>query len=750
MKLRLVHAVLLLCITPVTAQQITELEDADPATAPVAELQTELDQISVTATRSERAVKDIAGTVSVLEEFEIERQLANDISDLVRYEPGVTVDNSGRFGLTGFRIRGIGGDRVLTTIDGIRIADEFSFGPFQDSNRDFIDLDALKAVEIIRGPASALYGSDAIGGVVSFLTKDPEDYLGIFNKEVYISAKAGYNGASDSALGTLTLAGKQQDLSGLFLYTRRDGHETESYGGLGGTGPTREQADPQDYTTDNVLAKLIYEPSETHRLAFTLDHFQGDTDSELLSSIGTSSRGVSIEDESAHDERERTRYSVDYRLRTDTPVFDQLQFKLYRQDSQTDQHTSQLQRLTDGSLTRRSRDSSFEQNVQGTSIQLDKDILAGTVSHHLVYGGEAYTIDGDNYRYGSTVDVLTGEPVDDSAGAPTRAFPLSETTHYAAYVQDEITLADGRLTLTPGLRFDYFELDASSDPVYESGNPGIASPEDFDDTEFSPKFGAVFRLNDTWSIFGQYAQGFRAPPYDDINVGFINLVGGYTTVPNPNLKPETSEGFELGLRSTGRFGSLTLTGYYNEYEDFIESLAPQGFDPVSGLLIFQSINRAEVTIQGVEIKGELFLDQFSESLQDWRFNAAIAYARGEDETLDQPLNSIDPLQGVLGLSYDHASGNWGGELIWTLTAAKDRVDESTTEQFKTPGYGIVDVLGYYRVSEHAEVNFGVFNLTDKEYWQWSEELIGRSPDDPALARLTEPGRNFNINFRTEW
>ncbi|MCB1805031.1 MAG: TonB-dependent receptor, partial [Candidatus Competibacteraceae bacterium] len=232
-------------------------------------------------------------------------------------------------------------------------------------------------------------------------------------------------------------------------------------------------------TTDNVLAKLIYEPSETHRLAFTLDHFQGDTDSELLSSIGTSSRGVSIEDESAHDERERTRYSVDYRLRTDTPVFDQLQFKLYRQDSQTDQQTRQLQRLTDGSLTRRSRDSSFEQNVQGTSVQLDKDILIGTVSHHLVYGGEAYTIDGDNYRYGSTVDVLTGEPVDDSAGAPTRAFPLSETTNYAAFVQDEITLADGRLTLTPGLRFDYFELDASSDPVYESGNPGIASPEDF-------------------------------------------------------------------------------------------------------------------------------------------------------------------------------------------------------------------------------------------------------------------------------
>jgi hemoglobin/transferrin/lactoferrin receptor protein len=142
--------------------------------------ETELVKITVTATRSERAVKDFAGTVSVIDKEDIERYLVRDIEDLVRFEPGVSVDSSGPFGLSGFRIRGIGGDRVLTKIDGIRIADEFSFGPFQDSNRDFVDVDELKSVEIVRGPASSLYGSDAIGGVVTFITKDPADYLGIF------------------------------------------------------------------------------------------------------------------------------------------------------------------------------------------------------------------------------------------------------------------------------------------------------------------------------------------------------------------------------------------------------------------------------------------------------------------------------------------------------------------------------------------------------------------------------------------
>ena len=171
---------LLLTSSIIAWAQTSELESGEKDSA-----ETELDQISVTATRSERPIKDIAGTVSVIDEEDIERNLVRDVEDLVRYEPGVSVDSSGRFGINGFRIRGIGDDRVLTIIDGIRIADEFSFGPFQDSNRDFVDVDALKSVEIVRGPASSLYGSDAIGGVVAFTTKDPSYGTGLGLAMVY-------------------------------------------------------------------------------------------------------------------------------------------------------------------------------------------------------------------------------------------------------------------------------------------------------------------------------------------------------------------------------------------------------------------------------------------------------------------------------------------------------------------------------------------------------------------------------------
>jgi hemoglobin/transferrin/lactoferrin receptor protein len=178
----------------------------------------------------------------------------------------------------------------------------------------------------------------------------------------------------------------------------------------------------------------------------------------------------------------------------------------------------------------------------------------------------------------------------------------------------------------------------------------------------------------------------------------------------------------------------------------------QGIDPADDLIIFQSKNLGRVNIKGVELKSELFLDTFWQAARGWRFNTSISYARGDDKETDQPLDAIDPPKGVFGLAYDHAGGNWGGELIWTVVDSKDRVDETDPDfqQFKTPGYGKLDLLGYYQFGEHSWLNFGVFNLTDKKYWQWGDSVIGRPADDPGLGRVTQPGLNAGISFRTEW
>mgnify|MGYP006094244403 FL=1 len=113
---------------------------------PIAE-EREIETTTVVATKTTQNLRDIAGSVSIIDQKEIESKIMRDISDLVKYEPGVSVSGTGnRFGLSGFTIRGIGGNRVLTLVDGVRVADEFSFGPALDARRDFISVQSLERV----------------------------------------------------------------------------------------------------------------------------------------------------------------------------------------------------------------------------------------------------------------------------------------------------------------------------------------------------------------------------------------------------------------------------------------------------------------------------------------------------------------------------------------------------------------------------------------------------------------------------
>lgn len=192
--------------------------------------ETRLKEITVSATRTERPVQDAPGTVTVIEAETIERNMMKDITDLIRYEPGVSVSNNpGRFGPNSFNIRGISGNRVLMQVDGIRLPDAFSFGSFSSASRNMIDIDALKAVEILRGSGSNLYGSDAIGGVVTYLTKNPADFMKLTDKPVFASLKGGYASADNSLLTTTaTVAAGRGDTQGMLLYTYRSDSETEN------------------------------------------------------------------------------------------------------------------------------------------------------------------------------------------------------------------------------------------------------------------------------------------------------------------------------------------------------------------------------------------------------------------------------------------------------------------------------------------------------------------------------------------
>ena len=128
----------------------------------------ELDRVVVIASKAPEPAGRVVGTFAAIEREMLERHQAQDIADLVRYQPGIdALGDSTRFGWQGFSIRGLDGNRVGMEIDGVPVAEAFSVGQFAAAGRDLVELDALQRVEILRGPASTLYGSDALAGVVA-------------------------------------------------------------------------------------------------------------------------------------------------------------------------------------------------------------------------------------------------------------------------------------------------------------------------------------------------------------------------------------------------------------------------------------------------------------------------------------------------------------------------------------------------------------------------------------------------------
>lgn len=194
--------------------------------------------ITVSATRVPQKIDEVPATVSVITDRQIADQLASDIKDLVRFEPGVSVRRAptrfgaasgatGRDGNAGFNIRGLEGNRVLIQVDGVRVPDGFDFGAQSAGRGDYLDIGLVKSVEILRGPASALYGSDGLAGAVSFVTSDPVDFLRD-GKQIAGLGRVAYDSADRQFSETAILAARSGDWSALVAYTRRDGHELDN------------------------------------------------------------------------------------------------------------------------------------------------------------------------------------------------------------------------------------------------------------------------------------------------------------------------------------------------------------------------------------------------------------------------------------------------------------------------------------------------------------------------------------------
>ncbi|MFY8123675.1 MAG: TonB-dependent receptor plug domain-containing protein, partial [Silanimonas sp.] len=383
---------------------------AAPSPSPAPEPAT-LDAVIVVATREAGAIADAPATVGVVPRQEIERTQVQDLRELFRYEPSVTVVGGyGRFGLGDVRIRGLGGNRVQLQVDGVNVADAFSIGSFANADRDAVDVAILKQAEVLRGPASALYGSDALGGTVRFVTLDPNDLLDGddgFSGRV----RAGTSSVDDSTRLGLTMAAREGAWSWLLHAQAREGHEAENSGDNRAPDATRTAANPSEQQQRALLGKLLYDLGDGDRLRLTLDASETDAETAVLSAradtvvFGQRTRVQSLD---ADDRKTRARVSLDGVHAIDHAMAHTLRWQWHRQDSTTEQHTVENRASIVGAAavnpTRRERLFDFFQREDGLELVADK-ALGG---FDLLYGLQLTETDIRQKRDGRSTNLTTG------------------------------------------------------------------------------------------------------------------------------------------------------------------------------------------------------------------------------------------------------------------------------------------------------------------------------------------------------
>lgn len=690
-----------------------------------------IEEVVVVGSKTARPLDAVPGQVSTLDAERLALEQVQAFGDIARYEPAIEADfGSPRFGASGIAVRGIGGNRVALEFDGVPLPQRYAVGNFADSSRLAVDPAIVERIEILRGPASALYGSDAIGGVVAITSIDG-DRLVRPGRRVHVGTRAGWYGQNEAWAGGVTVAGTAGGGSGVASLGRRRGHAPDN----------AARGVPDDrihFDQWQGFAKWTHALAPGLSLRLSLDHYRRDTQSDIRSLPGY---GRFANTTSLRGDDEQRRDRVTLRLALDSGGWaDELSVMLYRQSNHTEQHTRE-RRTSRGVPVRLARAFSIRELGYGGELRGRWNFDTGPVSHVLVAGAEWDHQRLTEARDGTQTDVLAGTSTRSILGEmfPLRDMPKSVADEIGVYAQDELEI--GPVILTAALRWDTFILDARTDAVFS--DPTRLT--DIETDKATARLGIVLRATDALSLYAHYAQGFRAPPPGDVNLFLDIALFNFRALPNPDLEPERSDGFEVGLRLRRPGTALEAAAYYTAYEDFIESRANLGFDPALGALIFQSRNLREAHIYGVEASVRQDLGALLAPLAAFALEAGFHWARGENDETNAPLNEVNPLKATFALRWANEGRRLDAALRATYLARQSRVDFSAGTFFVPPSAAVLDATLRWRPRPRVEAQFGVYNLADRRYWRYAD-VRRLSPGDPRVEIATRPGRHARVTL----
>jgi len=657
----------------------------------------EVDIITVTATKTERNVFETPTAVSVIDQEQIDQFIPLSYSDVLEGVPGLAIQGGARRVAEEPSIRGFSDQQLVLRLDGARQNFDLSH-----RGRFFVDPALIKRIEVIRGSASSLYGSGAIGGVLSLESKGAKDLLRD-GQDIGARAAVGYQTNGEEFLASGGVFGKTGKIDMLANVVYRNVGEDLT------DGSGNPIVDSQDEIL-NGHTKIGLEPTEFQRFEINADFFESNGLNPTASDDVSSPNTVVDRDTSEYNFRGNYTYN-----NPDNKLVD---FKTVFYYGNVDVKED---RIIDNRADR-SNFTSYGIDLHNTSRYDvdDQNKIAFT------YGFEYFQDDQNGTRNGE--DRIE--------------FPDASRTFSAGYAQLELDLLDGLVSIIPGVRYDHFKLE--SDGTFN----------DRSESDVTPRVSLGLNPTEQFYIWGSYSEAFRAPTLTELyNDGVhFSVPGGFgpgTLVqnefePSPLLDAEQAQSWEIGVRfrqsdifESGDNITVSANYFNTEVDNFVDTIVtfvdpakPPSFTPPFGPMAFfgttQNLN-SQAKIDGFE--GDLRYDS-----EYFEFGVSGFTANGRNPLTDEGLSSIAPdsltIRMIAKLNdYDFRIG-----ARTTITATQDDVP---ADSVTTDGYQTVDIFASWSPTDGplqgTVLSISADNLFNEDY-----------SIHPTVIR--QPGRSFKFNL----
>ena len=614
---------------------------------------------------------------------------------LLRGKPGLAVQADGAWGQNPV-LRGLKKESVVVMVDGVRMN---SAQP-QGAIASFLDLGLLERAEVVKGPGSVLYGSGAMGGVVNLITPD----VG-FSAEEQFGGRIGARFSSvDKGVAGAALLTRSSENSALVLgMARRDVDDYRSPDG---------REDRTGYQSDTLLAKYRHKLNEDLTLRVNLQRHEDEdvwypgsarTGAGIPAPLGTATI------HSPEQRRELYELGVDARLGEGTlsaEVYRQEIFRQIRAFSSTKQRDyvrNDVTFVTDGAKA--------------------KYLFPVGQDHLLTFGAELWRMRGDPERY------IDNNPPAFDNNMRNDPFDKGEIESAGAFVQDEFTLGDTRIVA--GARFDRVTGDAQRKGMTQTTGLDNA------DNNLSWSLAAIQPLDESLSAYANLGRAYRAA---DMRERFEDSArgDGYFHVGNPQLDPEVSTSFELGLKQHGVGLQYQLAAFYTRIDDYIAGRVTGVVNPQNGLPFKLTENLDKVTIYGIEGSASMPVGAFVADV-------GFTWLRGENHQDDEPLYQMPAPELTLGIGQPAERGFWWRAQLRAVTE-QDRIATrfSNGTEDATAGFVTADAefgwqFGKVGAFESAGFAVQLTNLADKRYHEHQTEGVSGN-------ELAAPGRGIALGL----